>query len=162
MAAHRGMVASGIVAGGLVAVKSVNEETLHEHGVSLDLLKKEVEILTRLSHPYIVRFFKIMSEKRQTTVDGEVRHSIPIQSDSSAVFFCNFWSFVCIGLHGIGLQCSESDCFRLDRIGFDWTGLEDDNAASFRNDRMASNRRLTKSWNTTSSWSLRRGAPWQT
>ena len=33
-----------------------------------------MKILTRLSHPYIVRFFKFMSETRQITEDGEVRH----------------------------------------------------------------------------------------
>ena len=90
MAARQGVEASGTVAGGLAAVKSVNEETLHEHGVSLDVLKREVEVLTRLSHPYIIRFFKFMSEKRQTTVDGQARHFILIQSDSLPVFSCDF------------------------------------------------------------------------
>ena len=34
-------------------------------------------VLTALSHPHIVRFFKFMSETRQKTEkDGTVRHSI--------------------------------------------------------------------------------------
>ena len=36
------MEASGIERGRLFAVKSINEETLHKHGMSMEAVKKEV------------------------------------------------------------------------------------------------------------------------
>ena len=67
------MEASGVKFGQLFAVKSINEKTLHKHGLDMTAVQKEVEVLTRLSHPHIVKFIKFMSGKRQfTDDDGEV------------------------------------------------------------------------------------------
>ena len=67
------MDANGVKAGQLFAVKSVSAETLHKHGLDVAAVKKEVDVLTRLSHPHIVRFIKFMSETRKSTNDdGEV------------------------------------------------------------------------------------------
>ena len=68
-----GMEASGVKAGQLCAVKTISAETLHENSMDVAAVNQEVEVLTRLSHPHIVRFIKFMSEKRQfTDEDGEV------------------------------------------------------------------------------------------
>ena len=66
------MEASGVRAGQLCAVKTINDKTLHEHGLDMTTVKKEVAVLTRLSHPYIVRLITFMSETRHfTDEDGE-------------------------------------------------------------------------------------------
>ena len=64
--------ASGVKAGQRYAVKTINAETLDDHSMDISSVNKEVEVLTTLAHPHIVKFIKFMSETRQCTEDGEV------------------------------------------------------------------------------------------
>ena len=56
----------------MFAVKVIQARTL-QHPVETNLVAvaKEAEVLTRLSHPHVVRFFKIMIDKWMVTVDDE-------------------------------------------------------------------------------------------
>ena len=65
------MVASGVKSGQLCAVKSINDKTLHENDLNLTEVRKEVDVLTNLSHLHIVKFIKFMSETRHFTNDGD-------------------------------------------------------------------------------------------
>jgi serine/threonine protein kinase len=69
-----GMGASGVEEGQLYAVKTISAETLHDNGLDISDVTREVAVLTRLSsHPHIVKFYKFMSETRQVPDrDGEV------------------------------------------------------------------------------------------
>jgi len=67
-----GMESSGVKAGQLCAVKTISAETLDDHGMDILAVNQEVAVLTKLSHPHIVKFVKFMSEIRQfTDEDGE-------------------------------------------------------------------------------------------
>ena len=67
-----GVEASGVKPGQLCAVKSINDTTLHENSMDVTDVRKEVAVLTRLSHPHIAKFIKFMSEARHfTDDDGE-------------------------------------------------------------------------------------------
>ena len=58
------MEASGVKAGQVCAVKTISDKTLHVHGLDMTAVKKEVAVLSQLSHPYIVKLIKFMSEAR--------------------------------------------------------------------------------------------------
>ena len=82
------------------AVKSINDKTLHTHGLDMAAVQKEVGVLTRLSHPHVVRFISFMSEARHfMDQDGEA-----CEVSTGVVFIMNT-----IPPQGIGAVCIISE-----------------------------------------------------